>query len=168
MPKILNANWPLAQSLYLQGVSLQDIAKQINVTLGSLRKRANRGNWTVLRRESVQIASTVVQGHTGRNLVQASRDVRQSLAEEVADQVSILRESPPKKVSELGNTPDGQGRAAVTKTVIDSAASVFGWDDSPERGIIVIGELRQFDEMKTVDVSASVEVAPVVLEDAQR
>lgn len=127
MPKTILSDWNLAQALVLQGLPFRDVAARIGVSEAVLRKRSWRGGWLKLRTESVH----AVAENGGKTLAERSRTVRDSLAAELEDQVSVLREKPAKNASELGNTPQRQGRSTLAKCISDAAKVVFNWDTEP-------------------------------------
>src|SRR4051812_29160449 len=94
MPQALNADWNLAQTLYVQGVPYKAIAERVGVTEVSLRQRAYRHKWAALKTAALETVSQVITGHTGKTLVQRSVEVRLALAEEIEDQVALLGSNP--------------------------------------------------------------------------
>lgn len=125
------------QVLYCQGATPAFIARQFSLPVGTVAKWAERGGWRLLRDELQAQTAKVSRSVVGRSLTHASNELRAQLAEELADQVNALRRAPCKKASELRNTRNKQGRAAVVKTVVESAAAVFGWGSSDKPGLIL-------------------------------
>jgi hypothetical protein len=135
MPAALKADWNLAQALVLQGLPFKEVAVRVGVPEPVLRKRSWRGGWLKLRTQSVE----GVAEFGAKTLAERSKIVRDGLADELADQVNILRHKPPKNPSELGNTPQKQGRTAVAKMIAEAAARTFDWGEQQQNCLIAIG-----------------------------
>lgn len=107
-----------------QGSSILEASKIAGVSYDAVRQ------WVFKYRipEIRDIAKDAVDFALQRALKgSVGRDVRERLALVVKQEVDLLYDNPPQYVGELGNTPEGQGRAAIIKTVIESASEVFGW-----------------------------------------
>jgi len=142
MPRALNADWNLAQSLYVQGVPYKAIAEKVGVTEMSLRQRAHRHGWHALKTTALEAVSQAVTGHTGKTLVQRSSEVRSALADELNESVTALRQTPLKP-----NLAHLDERAEVTQKLVGAASKVYGWASETEQPIIVVGMMKQAIEM---------------------
>ena len=123
MPKALNADWNLAQALFVQGVPYAAIAAKVCVTEAALRQRAHRYGWRDLRTQSVMAVSQSVTGHTGKTLVARSQEVRSALADEIGASVSALRQTPVDPTLEHLDQ-----RVEVTSKLAGASGKVFGWE----------------------------------------
>jgi transposase-like protein len=139
MPKALDADWNLAQALYVQGVPYADIAEKIGVTPPTLRQYAHRYHWRRLRETVMASVSQVI----AKPLVERAHNSRDKLAQEIERQASLLSECPPESVEQLANNRERQGRAAVVKTVAEAAEKVFGWQSQEPAGLVQIGHVEQ-------------------------
>jgi hypothetical protein len=157
MPRALNADWNLAQTLYVQGVPYKAIAEKVGVTEMSLRQRAHRHGWHALKTTALETVSQVVTQHSGRTLAQRSTEVRSALADELGESVGALRQTPLKP-----NLAHLDERAEVTQKLVGAASKVYGWNTETEIPIVVVGRMREVLELD-VEVTAQ----PVNVEAAQ-
>lgn len=148
MSRALNADWNLAQALYVQGVTYQAIAEKTGVTLAALRQRAHRYGWHGLKTEALAIASRAVTRHSGRTLTQRSSEVRSALADELSESVGALRQTPAKPELQHLNQ-----RAEVAGKLTSSASRVFGWSDDGGAPLIIVGEVERFIDLDSVTTS---------------
>lgn len=155
----------LAKSLYLQGLKAPVIAETISVPVGTIRKWSTRGGWPSLSAQTSVIRIQRAEGRAGSeaaaNIQDRSNRVRSLLAAEVEAQAQALASQPPKP-SELGNTPQRQGRAAIAKAIADTASTVFDWQSQVTQGLIVIGEVERADPRETpaaIDIQAESRLA---------
>jgi hypothetical protein len=141
MPKPLNADWGLAEVLYIQGVAYKAIAAKVGVTEASLRQRAHRYRWSALRTAALRAVSETVTGHTGMTLIERSRQVRGTLAEDLVESANALRGT----AIEPGLAHLGE-RVEVAQKLASSAGKVFGWDsDSKPGALIIMGQMAGTD-----------------------
>jgi stress-induced morphogen len=131
MPRALNADWSLAQTLYTQGVPYRAIAEEVGVTEMSLRQRAHRHGWPALKTEALATVSRAVTGHTGKTLVQRSGEVRAALGEELQATVGALRQTPLK-----ASLDHLEQRADVTAKLAGAASKVHNWLEHGETPLI--------------------------------
>jgi stress-induced morphogen len=157
VPRAINADWNLAQALYVQGVPYKTIAERVGVTEMSLRQRAHRHGWHALKTEALATASQAVTQHSGKTLVQRSAEVRSALADEVGESITALRQTPTKPELEHLNQ-----RAEVAGKLTSSASKVFGWNGEGEAPIVIVGTMR-----RALDLQAEVTVEPVQVEAPQ-
>jgi hypothetical protein len=143
MPRALNADWNLAQALYVQGVPYQAIGEKTGVTLAALRQRAHRYGWHALKTTALEAVSQSVTGHTGKTPAHRSKEVRSALADELGESVGALRQTPAKPELEHLNQ-----RAEVAGKLTGAASKVFGWDGDGETPLIVVGRMREAIELE--------------------
>ncbi len=157
MAKPLNADWPLAMTLYAQGVPYAAIAERVGVTQASLRQRAHRYGWRALRDTSLATVSQVVT----KTLMERARDVRDMLGVEVERQALVLGREPPTHCAELRSGPEGQGRAATVETVLKSAERVFGWEREGGSNMLNLGLSLMIGAVPSVAHDAALDEADV-------
>lgn len=111
-----------ALSLRAQGLSFVDIAKEFGCKVDTLRQSFYRKG---MHKLLSQTRGTV----TAKVLAERSTQFRDRLATQVETTLEKLETAPVKSAKELGNTPDGEGRASVLNKLADVAAKVYGdWD----------------------------------------
>jgi hypothetical protein len=160
-----NADWTLAQALYLQGLPHAEIAARVQVTEASLRKRASRRKWYQLRTASITAAAQHGLNRTGETLAKRSAQVREALSEEIQDQVSILRSKRPRSPAELRNQPSGEGRASLVKKVAETASIVHDWKTEHAPGILLVSDMRgTAPDLLSMADSAEANSGPVVID----
>lgn len=86
------------------------------------------------------------------SLAKQGNKLRTALATELDQQAECLAREPVAAYSELANSKDGQGRAAVVKTIVEAATKVYGWDDPAASGLLGAG-LRDLDSIDVEEVS---------------
>ena len=138
MAKPLNADWPLAQALYVQGVPYKAIAEKVSVTEAALRQRARRYRWRELRTAALQTVSQAVTHSPPKTLVQRAHEVRSSLGEDLSETVEALRQTPIKPgLDHLDERAEVAGKLAGT------ASRVFGWEEEKPVGLVVAGMIPE-------------------------
>lgn len=93
--------------------------------------------------------------------LQARDRIRDAIASELLSQLTVLQNDPVKDASELRNTRERQGRAAVVKTIADAAGSIFDFQEHTT-GMIWAAELAKPAAVKptsacVIDVPAEVD-----------
>jgi hypothetical protein len=152
-----------AKALFFQGLTLPLIAQAVSVPLSTINKWSQRGKWSMLKEQTkgalVQglrkdLAIGIIPPSSPQNaLAPASRRLREQLASELEAQAAVLAQNPVQRVSELGNTPQGEGRASVVKRIAETAAIVHDWDQSTEAGLVIVTDMKG---------SAPEELAPAI------
>ncbi len=106
-----------------EGLTAGQVAKRIGVNRSTVK------NWlaSIQLPKIEKMVESVADRVVNRQMKMTSEGVREALAETVLAQAAALKSEPVKCVRDLANTPFGQGQAAVTKTVAETAALVFGW-----------------------------------------
>lgn len=158
-----NVDWPYILSLYVQGVPVPDISKETGVKPSTIYKRAVRGKWTQVKERSRRLASlapikrqglaVVVQTGPQNALQSSSNRVRSDFASVLEQATTALLKSPINEPGELPNTPERQGKAAVIKTLVDAAATVFDWSAQRNQGVVVFEQSTLQDE-PAIDVQS--------------
>lgn len=151
-----------AKALYLQGLQPVQIAQILPVSPVTLRKWTSRHGWTKLRDKADSLAVTPKRVTPERHfaIVQqapavASSRLRQRLQAEVESQLTVLEEKRAKGIRELGNTPDGEGRASVVKRLTDATALIDDWESQRTPGIVLMGEgIPAPEEQPAIDIQS--------------
>jgi len=89
--------------------------------------------------------ATLVAGPPQTGLEASSRAAKHSLSEELLGQLALLRKTPPDSHKQLGNTPDGEGRASLVKRIAETASLLYGWEQQRGNSIILVGLASQCD-----------------------
>jgi phenylpyruvate tautomerase PptA (4-oxalocrotonate tautomerase family) len=123
----------------------------------SAEVRARRKQLAVQAAASVAIAVAA----SGQNDLQAhSRAARFQLSNELLVQLQILKATPPVKLSDLPNSPDGEGRASLVARITDTAAKVYGWDSEKGSSVVLIGLVSSMDPDASQQPAIDVESTP--------
>lgn len=138
----------LAKSLYVQGLNWEAIAHQTGVSQPTLNKWVTRGGWVALRDQTRHVLHNQGQKTMitviANDLIHRSKAIRHTLAEEVEHQAHVLRAEPANKAAQLAGR---NGRAAVLKTIVESAATIFDWADSGPSGLVVVGDMEAVERL---------------------
>lgn len=140
-----------ALKLTLEGLTPTQIKAKLGLPLSTLKNWVYKNNIPDIKSLVQTAAKTEVQ----REVNQRSDAIRSKLGDVIANQVEMLAENPAVCVEDLRNTPDRQGLAAVAKTVTETASQLFGWDAEKPTGLILVADVRAFDQPVS---PASVEV----------
>jgi hypothetical protein len=162
MPKAIDADRETVKLLYIQGVKTSVIAAETGVKQGTIKTWANRYGWNQLgaRANAVLVSRGEARlRESTRTLQAASQALRGGLSEELLDQLAVLRSQPPRRTADLGNSPRGQGRAAVAKTLAEAASLVHDWDAEHAPGLIVVGLVERY-EPEDGEMAPAVEIEP--------
>lgn len=132
-----------AQALYVSGVAAKDIGIKLRsegVTAHLVRRWALKHCWalgkTRLEQELTKGAASVVAD----KLQELSQRARITLGDEIVSQVELLKDNPAKKLEDLVTTPARQGRAAMVKTIVDTASALFAdWEQKGPSCAIFVG-----------------------------
>jgi hypothetical protein len=111
--------------------------------------RAKRKQLAIQAAASVAVA-VAASGHN--DLSSHSRAAKNQLSEELLVQLQILKSSPPTKLSDLPNSPDGEGRASLVARITDTAAKVYGWDNEKGNSLVIVGLVGSLDPDNRVQV----------------
>ena len=137
MPQRLEADRELVKQLVIQGLKISKISELTGVKPKTIRTWSGRGEWSKIASDSSvaleQTGEKALAVQVARNLAERSEAVRSKLAMVVEDQADLLVQDPAAKLSQLANSPKGQGHASVVKTVTEAASTIFGWKDKEER-----------------------------------
>lgn len=159
MAQRIDVDREMVKQLFLQGLKYSAIAERTGVNQKTVRTWSSRYGWTQIATQAKQSVVKACKDAVLTGLQARGDAIRLKLVEEVECQVDILMKTKPRYVSDLRNDNGLQGRSALAKSIIDSATVLFGWEDQKQPGLILVGELRRFDEGKVVDVESSLVVS---------
>lgn len=162
MPAAVKIDRELVQALYLQGLNREDICKQTGLKQGTLRTWVARFKWDTLKEQARQALETAAQPslavQVAKDLSAKSKAAREALAGELDTQLQALKTTPANGFADLRNTPEGQGRAAVAKTIAETAAKVFGWDNETTKNSVNIHLIASLDPESASDGAPPIDV----------
>ena len=144
-----------ALALFLACVPVPKIAEQTNLSVNTVRKWVDRGQWGKSRSQTVNLIKGRMQAGV---MLQAANslgdEVRSDLAEVLRNQAKTLRNQPVKRVGQLAGR---DGMATAAKTVVDAAATIFGWSESRVIGLVDVRQLSadHSSEQAVIDVQAT-------------
>lgn len=149
LPKALRKE---AKTLYLTGLNCKEVAAVLNLKPITVQYWRRTEEWENDRKQVKSVALATVKGATGNGLQRRSSEARELAANAVDAQLRAIAANP--GVDDLANSKEGQGSAAVLKTIVETAAQVYGWNDEKTVGLVVVDDLRVFDQKKekAVDV----------------
>lgn len=113
--------------------------------------RAKRKQLAIQAAASVAVA-VAASGHN--DLAGHSKAAKNQLSEELLVQLQILKQTPPTKLSDLPNSPDGEGRASLVSRITDTASKIYGWDNEKGNSLIVVGLIDRLDPDNQVQTQA--------------
>lgn len=161
-----------ARALYIAGQTPVNIGSSLSLKPTTISRWALRFDWRKDRAVVTQAAKKVVELTVQSQLQEQGSRIRERIASSIEAQALMLSDSPPTCLDDLRNTPDRQGLAAVTKTVVEAASAVFGWNAERANGILILDAGRRFDgapivcdtvpeqDNKTVDIEAAPTTSP--------
>lgn len=144
-----------ARAMYLAGKPMNEVAEIVGISCHAVRQWAHRNKWQPQRAAVIADVQKVVTAKVTDALAGDSRRVRETLSRAVTKQAKALSQVSNPTLANLRSTPKRQGLAAVTKTVVDSAAALYGWDSDKTGGHLM------FDSAKEIEASVVQEAAPV-------
>lgn len=118
-------DYQAALALKAKGFTYDQIAKELGCKANTLRIQFTRKGYT----KHVALATKGIQGQAVVSESKPMKDgskLKAELAEELEEQLMALR-SLPVRAAQLGNTPEGQGRAAIVKTIAETGKIAHGW-----------------------------------------
>jgi transcriptional regulator with XRE-family HTH domain len=132
MPRPIDADWQLIKALFLQGFTQRQIAQRTGVSPGTIKGRATRHGWSLLRNSAnatlVHPGLAALTQHQSKSLLKASQQAQDTFSTELAIQSQVLAANPPRKLVDLANTPRREGRASVVQKLVNTASKLYGWD----------------------------------------
>jgi hypothetical protein len=152
MPKALQVDLGMVQTLYMAGVRPSEISRQTGCKVVTICSWANRHGWKAALQgmvQSVRVGS--------KTLKEGSNRLRDALRDEASDQVATLRKKPVKGPAALANTPAREGRASVLKKLVESVSMIDDWDSTHRPGLVLcemLGEDRSAGQVVDVPSQA--------------
>lgn len=144
----------MAKALWLQGYKGSQIAAKIPVKARTVDTWANRFKWSALLSKTTQIVLSRVKPVENER----SDALRESFANELHSAANALSKSPISHYRELPNTPEGQGRAVVLKTLVETADKLYGWSAQASGNTYNFAVLESADPI-AIDVPSTSEPA---------
>lgn len=148
-----------AKGLAIAGLTSYAISVKLGVNRSTVRNWLKDATIPALMASVEQAVKVVVDRQVDQKLSQV---VRVKLSESIAAQAEQLANNPAMCVEELKNTPERQGLAAVTKTVVEAASTLFGWDKEGSTGVSLVGSLRRMDSIDVDEIVVDRSVNKVV------
>jgi len=131
----LNVDWELIKHLYLKGVQPHLLAQQFSINVHSLKKHAQRHEWTALKakcNEYVSLNEPTNSPTKTVSIAERSKAVREGLALDLHGTVEMLP-----KLQRSTKAARLRERQAVVDQVATTSEKVFGWDEDNESETIV-------------------------------
>ncbi len=127
-------NWELIKALFFQGFTAGQISLKTGVKPGTIQTKAARHGWCQLRdRGAIDFGNpglvALTNAHS-KSLVKASQQAQATFSEEITAQASVLASQPPRRLADLANSPAREGRASVVSRLVQTAAKLYGWDNT--------------------------------------
>ena len=143
MSRVSRNDWALGQLLFDQGVKYDEVAKRLGTTAAAVRQRSHRYAWTATREKALRETAQIVTGKSALTLVEKSRLVRSTLADELSESANALRQTPiAPQLAHLGE------RADVSTKLATASAKVFSWADNQIIGLVDAGAMRLADALE--------------------
>jgi hypothetical protein len=120
-----------AAILYATGLGPTAIAAkyaEAGLKPSTVQKWITRFGWRELRANNSKEIGAATLRTVQKSISELDQETRRALAVELSRSVGLLVSTPAKGVSDLGNTPQRQGRSAIIKSLSDAAGNVFGWE----------------------------------------
>lgn len=162
MPIALAAdNREIVKTLYVQGFTPVTIQAKTGVNHRTVQTWSKRYNWRVLRAKVRGDLDASAMEVAKSSLNEQSKRLKERLSGELNDQMSVLERYPIKSAKALANTRYGQGRAAVVKTIVESASTIYGWSADNKHTLVQVNVLNQVD-LDATDATEPEPVKPVI------
>lgn len=140
MPKAIEADKELAKSLFIQGLPISTIARQIGVNINTVGTWTKRGQWTQLRGRTIEALDRPLIGAT---LAEHSARMRETLAKGLTETASTLD-----TIKQKRNLPTVLARAEAMQKLTASAGKVFGWDAESTPAIVNMNLMKNDPDLK--------------------
>ena len=148
----------VVKALFVQGFMPAQVAAKVGMNPRTVATWARRGNWRSLRAENAKLTRIVTGPTLAPSVARSSESVRTGLASELELQISKLRDVPAKSGLE-----HVARRAQVAKTIVDSAARTFGWDEQRSSSAVSVETMMDLAHgARPALPEATVTVAPAV------
>ena len=142
------------KALVIQGVKTSEISQRCDVNPKTIRTWSRRYGWRAIASNVRQDVNEAVACTTSLGLKSVGERVRGSLANEIEAQVQLLEQRPAKCLKELQTS---NGRTAVVRGIIESAATVFGWSKDAGTPFILNGSFTQIMQLQGAAQNAPID-----------
>lgn len=139
-----------AKALILAGKGPDEVSKTLGIRCDVIRQWKFRHKWGEQANAVAEVVSATMSQKVTEALIDQGRVVRDALSRSVSKQVEVLAKTRVRSVNQLANTPKRQGLAAVTKTLVEIASAVYGWNDDDNGSLRDLGTLRQAIDVETI------------------
>ena len=114
-------DWQSAEAFYLQGQSFQQISAKLGMPVMALRQRRYLKRWTRANAHRITVAEN-------RRKALESNEARERISRILEAQITALEDQLPVKYRQLRPPPAGIDFAAMSRSVLEQARAVYGWD----------------------------------------
>lgn len=135
--------------VFTKGLTSYQAAKRLGVNLSTVRNWVNKP----ILHDAKDLVEKMVKETVNREAKRISNVAKGKLDKAIGQQADALASIEHVTLDDLRNTPERQGLAAVTKTVIESGCLLFGWDKESKEG--TVNDWRAL-EAEVIDVDQSV------------
>lgn len=149
-------DWAYALSLYIKGMSGQEIATQCGCNLGTLKSRISRERWMDKRANAINAVQLAVTERATKQLITAKNNDLQRTGERVRTRVADAVE---KLASDLGmrDVPRKLEKANIyadtLQKAVKTASITFGWEQSGPAAVIIAGDMESIrNQVESIDV----------------
>ena len=149
MPAAIKTDLNLIQAWYSQGATPAEIAAKFDLNRSTVAGWAKRYGWSKAREAAKQMVQQVKVSSPvlSRSVAGVSERVREKLADKIERQVDKLAGIPIRPG--LANLARHVG---VTKTLVDAARPVLGWDEQRMSGAVSVESMLDLSPVSTQPV----------------
>ena len=149
-----------AKSLYLSGITMEQVADSLQVSLATIKTWSHRYQWPKIRRE----VKPVLRNLLVQEQVKVSAGIQKGLEQEgrkLRETLSLDLQGTATRLASHWASPDSireeLERSQVVRQVTAVAAQIYGWDKESITSTVRIGAMSSLDEgaegeMPVVDV----------------
>jgi hypothetical protein len=134
-----------AHALYVSGKAVCKIATELDVRADTISQWAKRYGWQVQRQTVDNTVNSVVMQRVTDLLSDESQKTRKLMSEVVTVHAETLAQGRRPTLAALRSTPARQGLAAVAKTVVETAAALYGWNADKSGGLVLMESAREIE-----------------------
>lgn len=159
MAEITSDTWATVRQEYMAGWSLKDIADKHSLKIPTIRKQIERKGWFERKKGLAEKLSKVVAVEVlndAKGLVERGNAMLEAMANDAEASIATLttQYTDPVGFDEL------EKRERTAGMLVKRIRETCGLDDVKPSGVVLIGQLRSFDdvkEVKTVDIESQVD-----------
>lgn len=151
MPAALMVDWRIAESLYMQGVSVREVAHRLGVKHATVESRAKRYQWPERRKRTLAMVAVAAVERVEKGLAERGKAVLGVLMEDVEETVKNLPK--PRKQAPLR---DLLVRETVMEKLTNRAMKTAGLDQPGSMTLVNIERLSLQESTDQASTTASV------------